>query len=220
MRVEPRSLNREAVLHAALQIVDVAGVDALTVKQVADRLGVPQTTLYTYFSNKAELVTLLYFRVAAQLFQAGVGHHPRQILRTFADSVSRALQQHPHWASLLLRPAPALESVERERLLERLVACGLRVEDAWTAVTAILLTSLGFSLVGSALAANALDAALDDRIELARQSLAPRASTFPLTLAALRAAGPSQLLRMRDFALDGVVARFTTPDAAADNRKG
>jgi TetR/AcrR family tetracycline transcriptional repressor len=49
-------LNREDVLRAALQLLNEVGIDALSTRRLAERLGVQSPTLYWHFKSKAALL--------------------------------------------------------------------------------------------------------------------------------------------------------------------
>lgn len=57
-----------AITDAALAIADESGLDAVTMRSVADRLGVGAMTLYGYVPGRAELVELMVDRLAAQTY--------------------------------------------------------------------------------------------------------------------------------------------------------
>jgi AcrR family transcriptional regulator len=64
-RREP--LTREALTTVALRIVDTDGLDALSMRRLAQEVGVQASGLYTYVSGKAELLQLVLDRVAAEV---------------------------------------------------------------------------------------------------------------------------------------------------------
>jgi len=65
----PRSEDkRNAILDAATQVIDVEGVSAPTAK-IAKLARVAEGTLFTYFSNKDELLNELYLELKTQLRQ-------------------------------------------------------------------------------------------------------------------------------------------------------
>ncbi|AOK15796.1 TetR family transcriptional regulator [Burkholderia cepacia] len=49
-------LTRDTVLRAALDLLDEVGIDGLSTRRLAERLGVQSPTLYWHFRNKAELL--------------------------------------------------------------------------------------------------------------------------------------------------------------------
>lgn len=52
-------LSRDTVLRAALDLLNEAGIDALSTRKLAERLGVQSPTLYWHFKNKAELLAAM-----------------------------------------------------------------------------------------------------------------------------------------------------------------
>ena len=50
-------LSRETVIRAALDLLNEVGVDGLSTRRLAERLGVQQPALYWHFKNKRELLT-------------------------------------------------------------------------------------------------------------------------------------------------------------------
>lgn len=54
-----RGLTVEAIVAAAIELVEAEGVAALSMRQVAAKLGVGTATLYTYLPGKAELTALM-----------------------------------------------------------------------------------------------------------------------------------------------------------------
>jgi len=59
----------EAIVDAALAIADADGLDAVTMRAVAERVGIGAMTLYGYVPGKAELVELMVDRVAGQTYE-------------------------------------------------------------------------------------------------------------------------------------------------------
>jgi TetR/AcrR family tetracycline transcriptional repressor len=52
----PTRLNREDILRTALELLNEIGIDALTTRKLAERLGVQSPTLYWHFKSKAALL--------------------------------------------------------------------------------------------------------------------------------------------------------------------
>jgi AcrR family transcriptional regulator len=90
-----RGLTREAIVDAALDIVDREGLDALTMRTVAHSLGTGPASLYAHVANKEQLVELLVERVIGEI---EIGDQPdparwteqlkqtaRDLRRTFAS---------------------------------------------------------------------------------------------------------------------------------------
>ncbi|MFC9086092.1 TetR/AcrR family transcriptional regulator C-terminal domain-containing protein [Nocardiopsis dassonvillei] len=64
---EPRrqALDRQRIIRAAVELLDEAGLDGLSTRRLADRLGVRSPTLYWHVRNKDELLDLVAEAVCA-----------------------------------------------------------------------------------------------------------------------------------------------------------
>ncbi len=63
----PRVLSRERIIAAARHIADGEGLEALTVRHVAEQLGTGQASLYRHIADRGELLMLLADDVAVSL---------------------------------------------------------------------------------------------------------------------------------------------------------
>jgi AcrR family transcriptional regulator len=139
--------TREAVVNAALDVVDRVGVAALTIRAVARRAGAPPMSLYTHFANKEELLDLMYGEVSRRLY-ADTGHDTwQEELLALVHQVRRGLLEHPRWTPLLSRPAPPLAVASRERLLRMLTDDGMSPELALRTMSSAVLSAVGLALV-------------------------------------------------------------------------
>jgi AcrR family transcriptional regulator len=101
-----RGLSVDSVIAAAITLADDKGLDALTMRRVAQALGVAPMTLYTYVPGKAELLDLMLDTVYAQMRRAEIAGRPwRDRLTTIADENRALFVSHP-WAATVsvLRP--------------------------------------------------------------------------------------------------------------------
>jgi AcrR family transcriptional regulator len=60
-------LTREAVVDAALRVLDREGMDGLSMRRVAEELGTGAASLYWHVRNKEQLLQLLFERVTEEL---------------------------------------------------------------------------------------------------------------------------------------------------------
>ena len=108
---DPRApLSKERVLHAAVALADRAGMEALTMRKLADELGVGAMTLYYYVPNKDELLTGMVDIVFEEIEPPSPDDDWRAALRRRAISTREALNRH-RWAVGLMEsramPGPA-----------------------------------------------------------------------------------------------------------------
>lgn len=89
-------LNRDRVLQAAVSLADEGGVDALSMRKLAEQLGVVPMALYKHVTDKDELLDGMVDLVFAEVeVPSGVGW--RTAMRARAISMREALRRHP-WA--------------------------------------------------------------------------------------------------------------------------
>jgi AcrR family transcriptional regulator len=69
-RAEKPPLSRGAIVEAALRIVDTEGVDAVSMRRIAQEFGTGAASLYAYVANKDELFDLIVDAVMAEIADA------------------------------------------------------------------------------------------------------------------------------------------------------
>jgi AcrR family transcriptional regulator len=94
-------LTRERVLHAAISIADASGVAALSMRRLAQNLGVEAMSLYNHVSNKEDLLDGMVDLVVAEMAVPDVAAPWLFEIRRTACSAHEVLIRHP-WAPLLL----------------------------------------------------------------------------------------------------------------------
>jgi TetR/AcrR family tetracycline transcriptional repressor len=63
-------LERETVVQVALELLDEVGLDGLTMRRLAERLGVQNPALYWHFKNKQDLLNQMATMMVGELFAA------------------------------------------------------------------------------------------------------------------------------------------------------
>jgi AcrR family transcriptional regulator len=106
-------LTREAILDAALDLADERGLEAVSMRAVAQRVGVTAMALYPYVGNKDALLDGLVDRLLASLLPLdGTGGDWRDRLRRGGRAVRTLARRHPSAYPLLLaRPAVTPDAV-------------------------------------------------------------------------------------------------------------
>jgi AcrR family transcriptional regulator len=96
-RTRPRgSLTREEIIKEALALLEQQGPGALSMRRLADRLGVAPNTLYTYVRGKADLIDGLIDQVYADLtIEADPTGDWAQQLTTLSQQIRQHLLAHP-----------------------------------------------------------------------------------------------------------------------------
>jgi len=94
-------LSRERVLHAAVTLADAGGIDSLSMRQLAQELGVVPMALYKHVANKEELLDGMVDIVVGEVDPPTRGTDWRGAVRQRILSARQALLRHP-WASRVI----------------------------------------------------------------------------------------------------------------------
>jgi TetR/AcrR family transcriptional regulator, tetracycline repressor protein len=100
------ALDRARIVAEAVALLDAEGLDGVTTRKLAVRLGVQSPTLYWHLSNKAALVNALAEAILEQEFPGtpqppGPEERWQDWLRELAGRLRRALLAHPDGARVL-----------------------------------------------------------------------------------------------------------------------
>ncbi|MCE4557351.1 tetracycline resistance transcriptional repressor TetR [Pelomonas cellulosilytica] len=193
----PARLNRDDVLRAALALLNEIGIDALSTRKLAERLGVQSPTLYWHFKSKAALLDAMSqaLMLESRAREAPAPHEQWQDwLMADGRSFRRALLTYRDGARLHAgtRPGEAQRATIEARL-RLLCAAGFEPGPA-----TLLLMSVGRFVVGWVLeeqSAQASDAPPSAALD------GPDASQYPLLAAGWRATVGSDADAVFDAAL-------------------
>jgi AcrR family transcriptional regulator len=99
---QPRvPLSRERVLRAAIALADEGGVDALSMRRLAQELGVVPMALYKHIANKDELLAAMIDAVIAEIDPPASGAGWKATIRQRILSARGMLLRH-RWASAVI----------------------------------------------------------------------------------------------------------------------
>lgn len=143
-------LSRDQVLDAAMDVVVTEGVERLTVRGLAAKLGVAVTAIYWHVGDKQALLDGLVDRIIDTLGQVSVrGTGPEQRLLSIGRSLRRSLLAEPDLVALVHRQGrtAALFQPARRVLVRELVAAGLEGPAVARALQAIVNLVVGSVLL-------------------------------------------------------------------------
>jgi AcrR family transcriptional regulator len=133
MDVEPtpevadQRTRRAEIVAAAVRIADAEGVEAVSMRRLADELGVATMTPYTHVADKDELLDLMRDAVAAEmLLPEPLPDDWRTALRAIAHKTKAALEAHPWTLDVTSRRPRA--RINRLRHVEQSVSIMVRLE--------------------------------------------------------------------------------------------
>jgi len=144
------SLSRDQVLDAAMAILSTEGVDRLTVRGLAAKLGVAVTAVYWHVGDKQALMDGLVDRIIDQFRAVSVrGRGAEARLVSLGRSLRRSLLERPDLVAVVHHQGriAALFQPARRMLVRELVAAGLDGRSVAVAVQAILNLVVGSVLV-------------------------------------------------------------------------
>ena len=103
-----QGLSIDAVVDTATELANAESLEAVTMRRVAQVLGVAPMTLYTYVPGKAELPDLMLDAAYARMPRADTSGQPwRQRLAAIAAENKALFQTHP-WAATISTIRPPL----------------------------------------------------------------------------------------------------------------
>jgi AcrR family transcriptional regulator len=94
-RGRPARLSRAAIVAAAQRLVERDGVDALTMRRVADELGASPMALYRHVRGKDELLVALLDELAAAVPRPHLPPEPRERVLAASRHMRDGLAEHP-----------------------------------------------------------------------------------------------------------------------------
>lgn len=130
---------------AAEQIVHSEGVDALTMRRVADRLSSSPTAIYRHVRDKDDMLAALLDHVANDIERPDLPDDPRQRLVVLWRLLYDRLAAHPWVVSVLVGgdlASPAILWLIEE-ILQAFTACGLHGARAGAAYRAVWQYTVG-----------------------------------------------------------------------------
>src|SRR4051794_35534183 len=143
-----KPLSRERILDTALAVADEEGIEALSMRKLAQALGYEAMSLYNHVANKDDLLDGLLDAVLDETELPAPDEHWDAAIRASAVSVHDALRRHTWAAPLLMSAAHVRPSRLRymDSLLGRLGAAGFGPETTYHAYHVIDGHIFGFSL--------------------------------------------------------------------------
>jgi AcrR family transcriptional regulator len=137
-------LTLKAIVAAAIDIADTNGIDALSMRNVAERLGVGTMSLYTHVPGKNDLIDLMFDTAYGQLYESveGPSQQPggwRGALRFIAKQNWDLYRRHPWMLEItpgrpILGPHTTLKYEAELRPLDKLGLSDVEMDAVLTLV--------------------------------------------------------------------------------------
>ena len=167
------NLDLEAVVDAAVSLADDAGLDAVSVRRVAARLGVTPMALYRYIESKDDLLDAMADRLYEGLALPDTDAEWWHGLAELARSTRRVLLARPWSAPLFARPLRGLNAHAVDEALQGALR-NAGFSEAETRELHDQLSNLVFALVVPELHGKRNRAAFERGLELLHAGLEAR----------------------------------------------
>ena len=145
------ALDRQQVVAEAVALLDAEGLDGVTTRKLATRLGVQSPTLYWHVPNKAALVTAIADAILADLVRQAAppvaGQAWRDWLSSLAHLLRSALLAHPDGARVVssAQLSASMNAIS-ELAMSSLVAAGISLRRARVITLAVERFTVGYVL--------------------------------------------------------------------------
>jgi AcrR family transcriptional regulator len=196
-----RQLNKAGIVAAALAIADTEGFAAVSMRRIAQELGVGTMSLYYYAKSKAELISAMDDALMAEVLVPILPEDWREALTAIALRTRDVFVRHP-WALSSMQSAPpgVNATLHMEQCLEALAKTSMTTEEKLT-----LLALVDDFVFGYTLRETADDPVVD--IDAARKRLATGA--FPELRKAFGKARRLGVPNRFDLGLEAILDKFS-----------
>lgn len=164
-----KGLTVETIVAAGVELADAEGLDAVSMRRVADRLGVGAMSLYTHVPSKTDLVDLMHDTVLRDLYRdpdepAAAAGGWRGSMTLIAQRNWEVYRRHPWLLDLIgTRPVPGPNSsIKYEAELRPLDGVGLSDVEMDSVLTLLLTHVQGTARLSAGSATTTSDSSLTD----------------------------------------------------------
>jgi TetR/AcrR family transcriptional regulator, tetracycline repressor protein len=144
------AIGRDRIVDEALQLLDEVGIDKLSTRKLAERLGVQQPALYWHFRNKSELLDAINSEMLLRYHNDRLpmpGHDWVTFTLANARSIRKALLSVRDGARLTAGTRPSVaEFADVEKVLQLYVDTGFSAEEAFGIAICITRYVVGYVL--------------------------------------------------------------------------
>jgi AcrR family transcriptional regulator len=142
------TLTQARIVDAAIEVADAEGIDALTLRRLAEALEVHPTSIYNHLASKEAILGALAEALVAEAGLATAYDDWRDWVRAFAEGLRRLARRHPGAFMVFTRTAavgPAA-AAHTEAALDALRRAGWSAVEAAQVFGGVTLALLGLAL--------------------------------------------------------------------------
>jgi TetR/AcrR family transcriptional regulator, tetracycline repressor protein len=139
-------LSPDLIFESALRLVDEEGLDALTMRHLAEQIGVATMSLYSHVATKEDLLLGVVNLVTTEIGRPGPDVPPWEALKSVTREFRRVANLHPKLVPLIMRQPPTGDAGLRtlEAALDALRRAGLAPAQAAQAYRLSASFAIGF----------------------------------------------------------------------------
>jgi len=154
-----QALTRDAILDAAIDVLDEHGLDGLSMRRLGAMLGVEAMSIYNHIPSKAELLDGIHERILLSLDPPPHARSWQSFVRHQALALHRALHTHPNAIPLFAtRPAATPAAIKQlDRYLQVLLGAGFKPVDALSIVQLVAQLVVGHAMWSSSVEVMVID---------------------------------------------------------------
>jgi AcrR family transcriptional regulator len=141
----PATIDTAQIVGAAVEVIDEAGLDACTMRSVAERLGVTPMSIYRHVADKAELLGCIPDSLLEPVVDDVVRkRRALSALAAVANGLGDVLDAHPNLAPLFHQPTPGPAMVRAgSHCVELLINEGCPPKDAFEVLRSLVALVVG-----------------------------------------------------------------------------
>jgi len=143
----PSQLSRDKIAAAALAIADAEGFASVSMRRIAQELGVGTMSLYYYVKTKADLVAAMDDALMSEVLVPSPPGNWREALTVIAMRTRDALLRHPWALSSMLSAPPGVNAMRHmEQCLQALAKAPMTTREKLTLLATIDDFVFGYAL--------------------------------------------------------------------------
>ncbi len=141
-----KALSRERIVHAAIKLADARGIEAVSMRQLANKLGFGVMSLYNHIKDKDDLLDGMVDAVATEIELPAGGDEWQAALRGCAISAYKTMLKHRWLAGQWGRQPGAAKNRYHESILRVMREANFPEELACQGFHALTMHVVGFAL--------------------------------------------------------------------------
>jgi AcrR family transcriptional regulator len=201
-------LSREKIAAAALRIADSEGFASVSMRRIAEEMGVGTMSLYYYVKTKADLIAVMDDALMGEVLAPSLPANWREALTVIATRTRNVFLRHPWALSSMLSAPPGLNAMRHmEQCLDALAATAMNTREKLALLAVIDDFVFGYAL---------REAASDPKVDLKFAKAQLATGAFPRLKEAF---GKGRMTAARDRFQIGLRALLDLPKESSDPKK-